>query len=90
MAIAKEFVDDERFVDSPGALRRGTELLALHAALDDGSSRTMEQIATLVQAAIGDDVGAPDGDRLKDSVLAAYLLEPDGPSASVAVPVFEA
>jgi len=90
VAIAKEFVDDERFVGSPGALRRGTELLALHAALDDGSSRTMEQIATLVQAAIGDDVGAPDGDRLKDSVLAAYLLEPDGPSASVAVKLLRA
>jgi hypothetical protein len=90
VAVAKAFVDEERFVDSPDGLRRGTELLALHAELSDGSSRSIEQIDTLVRAAVGDAVWVPDEVRVKDTVLAAYLIEPDGPNASVAVKLLRA
>src|SRR3981189_1552213 len=59
VAVAKAFVDEERFVDSPDGLRRGTELLVLHAELSDGSSRSIEQIDALVRAAVGDAVWVP-------------------------------
>ncbi|WP_353556983.1 hypothetical protein [Paraburkholderia terrae] len=90
VAIAKSLVGEGHFVESAEELRGGAELLSLLKRLSESPTHVIAEIEPLVRAAVGDAVPPGDVTRSKDSVLAAYLLEPDGPDSSTAVKLVRA
>ncbi|MBG6058943.1 hypothetical protein RCH16_002058 [Cryobacterium sp. MP_M5] len=93
VAAARAFADGVRFVVRADQVNRGPELVSLVEKLTGDDARTLAQVTSAVRAAIGGIPAADwaeDAGKAKDSVLAGYLLEPDGPSAALAVTLVRA
>ena len=87
--VAQAFVESGRFVSTADQVQQGNALVDLVDLPDDGVERTMSEIRGEVRTAVGDfgpGGWAEDAARVRDSVLAGYLLEgAGGPSAATAL-----
>lgn len=93
VAAAKSFVDSGRFLSAADQAERGVEFLALVDRLSDVASRTPDEIEAEVREIVGTaqpSEWASDATRARDSVLAGYLLEGDGPRAFTALKLVRA
>lgn len=88
IAAARSFAEGGRFLAAADAVNRGPEMLALVEHLRAGEPNTPAEVRSAVRAAVGaaePPDWAEDARRARDTVLAGYLLEPDGPSAALAL-----
>ena len=90
---AAGFVAGEEAVVSPDQVNRGQEFLALYESLVGDDLPTPAKIAVQVREAVGDLTASDWSDdlrRARDTVVAAYLLEPDTIDATTAVKLVRA
>lgn len=88
-AASTAYVKGQNFLgpDDADAVTSGERLIKLVATLQDGTERTPEKVVELVREATARLDAADrraDGDRARDSVLAAYLSSIDAEDAGVA------
>ncbi|MEO6826946.1 MAG: hypothetical protein ABI170_06475 [Microbacteriaceae bacterium] len=93
IAVARDFAAAEDIVTVSDRVQRGPEFIALFDLLTDGQRHDPGDIGAAVRRTTGDlqpADWAQDARLLKDSVLAAYLLETDGPDAVAAIKIVRA